>query len=868
MSLTSFIVSRNWASSRLRVLLTLLGIALGVAIVVAIYVMDHNTIQSRIRALDPQRGQVDLEVLPLQPGRAVAEVLAELRREPGVQAIATWREARGVVRTAAASEEIAVFGIGPLPSANFAHYVVARGRDLTPADEGADGRAILLGEAAASKLGVDVGSRITLAEPPAMQRVECRNGHLVPVPMPAEGAPFALDVEVVGILAPERLGKRDQQRVAVAPLAFADRLRPLGPAVFQLRREDGASLDRLRQDLHDRYVVQDARSAMIGEGADERAFRNGLKVLGGLALLLGMYVVFQTLSHSLVARIRQLGLLRCLGTGTGAITRIFLLDALLLGVLGSGLGVGLGLVLARLLQSYRVSSLGLNKEWTTFLIPWFPVGWTFGLGVLFTLAGAMFPLVRARQVPALDILQARGLAPGNDDGVDLLRGVHLWMLGLLVVALPLAYLAMTPLAVEEGSEMRMVLLQLTGILFVFGTVLLLAPGLTSSVGRLLVLPLRPLFPMAAWLVGKVVTRSSGRIAASVCGLSAVLLAVFGLKSLTHSLHAEVTVFARDALQGRVFVRCQPTTIDVAERLADVPGVLRIEAFEGEERSGGFLLRGLAVASAAGADGPLEGEPRLVQRYADERARTLVVSRRLAKVKDWRVGSFVAMRDKNGVPVTYEVLAVDNRAGFDTDERAYAIAMPHWLRTDFCIPETCVSLVTLRLRPGADARAVGDAAKVVLPGATGFEIGSEVEAYMRRDVGRDFRLFDILLLLMLALAGVGLLNGMTIALLGRVRELGVLRALGITRGALVGSFLLEGAVVAALASLLSCGLGVVMAKVLVFGMNRVARLEAPLELPVVWFFLVPVLAFGTGLLAAAVPAWRALRESPAESVRYE
>ncbi len=67
MSLTSFIVWRNWASSRLRVLLTLLGIALGVAIVVAIHVMDHNTIQSRLRAQDGTRGAVDLELLPSPP---------------------------------------------------------------------------------------------------------------------------------------------------------------------------------------------------------------------------------------------------------------------------------------------------------------------------------------------------------------------------------------------------------------------------------------------------------------------------------------------------------------------------------------------------------------------------------------------------------------------------------------------------------------------------------------------------------------------------------------------------------------------------------------------------------------------------------
>ena len=113
-----------------------------------------------------------------------------------------------------------------------------------------------------------------------------------------------------------------------------------------------------------------------------------------------------------------------------------------------------------------------------------------------------------------------------------------------------------------------------------------------------------------------------------------------------------------------------------------------------------------------------------------------------------------------------------------------------------------------------------------------------------------------------------MNGMTIAMLGRVRELGVLRALGITKQALGGSFLLEGAVVAALASLLSIGLAVPMASVLVLGMNHVAKLDAPIVLPWEWFLAVPAAAFATAVLAAIVPAMRALRQSPSESVRYE
>lgn len=867
MSLTYFIVSRNWASSRLRVLLSLLGIALGVAIVVAIHVMDHNTIQSRLRRQDGTRGAVDLELLPQAP-RPPAQALAELLAVSGVADAAMWREARAVARGAGGVIELAVYGFTPLPPAGFGHYAVARGRDLQSADADATTPGCLLGEDAVRELAVDVGDIVTLAEPAVVERVECRDGALVKVPRTAGPDAFAVRATVVGVLASQRLGKREQGRVAVVAHDLAERLLPLGSSVFHVRRADGADLDRLRAELRPRYLVQDARSALLGEGADERAFRNGLKVLGGLALLLGMYVVFQTLSHSLVARIRQLGLLRCLGAGGGAITRIFLCDAILLGTVGSALGVGGGLLLARWLQSQDISSLGLGKQWETFEVPLFPVGWTFALGVLFTLAGAMFPLVRARQVPALDILRAHGLAPSADDGVDLLRGVHGWMFALLCVALPLAYLAMTPLVAEEGGELRAVLLELVGVLGLFGVVLLLAPRMTSGVGRALLLPLRPIFPLSSWLVGKVLKRSAGRVAAAVAGLAAVLLAVIGLKSVTHSLHAEVGAFAATTLRERVFLRTTPTTAEALAPLARLPGVHAVEAYEGEERGGGFLLRGLAPAAAADAGGPLEGDPALLRRYADEKVRALVASRRLARTRGWQKGALVPMRDRNGEPVVYEVAAIDDRAGFDADERAFAICDPRWLRRDFCIPTTCVTMATLRLQPGADAEQAGSAARAVVPAITGYKSGAWVEAYLRRDVGKDFRLFDLLLGLMLVLAGLGLVNGMTIATLGRARELGVLRALGIRRSALVGSFLLEGAVTAAVASLLACGLGALLASALVLGMNAVARLDAPVTLPLPWFLLAPALAFGVALVAAVVPAVRALRESPAESVRYE
>ena len=116
MSLTSFLVSRNWASERLRTALTLLGIAFGTAVVVAIYVMDHNTIQSRMRQQDPQRGPVDVEVTALK-ARPTADVRKELGSHAGVSAVAIWRQGHGVAVRGPGMAALEVYGLDPLPAA-------------------------------------------------------------------------------------------------------------------------------------------------------------------------------------------------------------------------------------------------------------------------------------------------------------------------------------------------------------------------------------------------------------------------------------------------------------------------------------------------------------------------------------------------------------------------------------------------------------------------------------------------------------------------------------------------------------------------------------------------------------------------------
>lgn len=854
---TLFLVARSWRSNRLRTALSILGIALGVAVVTGIHVMDHNTVRSRLRQANPGFGRVDFELVSKDRERPLDELAQTLRARDDIAAV-------GLVRTALVEPThengplgaVRCFGLLPLPDEAFGHYSVARGRDVSPLDGDA---AVLVGETLAAESGLRVDDELVLAPARGASRTRCREGRREAEPSDVRPA-SPERVVVRGILSSRGLGGRDAGRVIVGTWALAQRLAPQELALIQVNRVPGRDLDALRHSLGVEFVVRDEAAALLGESSDERAFRNGVKLLGGLALILGMFVVFQTLSQSLVERLRQIGLLRCLGASSGGIAGVFLLDAVALAACGTTLGLGLGVLLALLLQKLEISTLGMFKVWELDELPLRPLLAIGALGFLFTLAGAAFPLLRARKLSVLRILQSRGL----DARDDVLKGVDVFLFVLLVVLLPIGYLATTTLLGETERETQGVLLQLGGLLLVFGVLLLGAPRLVRTLGALWLWPLSRAMPLEVHLVRSSLHGQTGRFAASICGLGVVLLALLALESLTTALHGDARAFGLRAMDRGLYLRGDAITQDVAMSLASIPGVHRVTPLAGTVAAP-FLVSGVAPEHLAREGGPLAGRDDDLRRYGE--LRSLVVSRRLARLSGVDAGGAITLVTDAG-PVPYLVLAVSDAVGFFPDDPAFAIAHPRWLTQDFCVPEAGVERVAITMGDGASWMAIRDAARAVLPNLSFCKTGAGIVAYLVNDVTRDFRLFQILLALVLLLAAIGVVNATTIAALGRVREIGVLRALGTTRVQLRRVFLLEGLIVGGTASLVALALGVPLGRLLVSGMNRVTGLEAPYAVPWHAVIAVPVIGLATAMLAALVPGARAARIEAADAVRFE
>ncbi|MCA8969918.1 MAG: FtsX-like permease family protein [Planctomycetes bacterium] len=856
MRLLSFLVWKSWASSPLRVVLTLLGVSLGVAVVTAIHVLDHNTILSQIERARQDYGRVDFELRPTSNIPSIEERLTSLEERDEIEKAAVFASSPVEVLSGEGKRHlISLYGQTPTGGARFGHWRVAEGRDLAATD--ADD-AVLVAPRLAELLGIGVGAELVLSALPRTTQTRCVDGQ-----RKATGGEVALPrrrtLRVQGILEPVRLARRDGGLVVVGRFGLVRELAAYLQPIFQIKRRDGVDPDALAATFREDWARIDERAAMFGENADEAAFRNGVKILGCLALVLGMFVIFHTLSHALAEKIRRVGILRALGATQTQVTSVFLVDAAVLAVIGTLIGLALGVGLARVLADEKITTLGLGKAVTTFEMPWTSLVTIFVLGTSVTLLGAAFPLVKVRTLSPRRILYVRDLAPPS----DLMRGVNLFLLVLLVIALPLAYLVMTPLLTEAGRGAGVVLAQAIGVVAVFFAILLLSPHLVRVLGSLPLVAVRRFAPLAAWLVHKNLLRSPGRIATSVCGITLVGLAILGLRGLTSSLVAEVDAFAGVALRNKLFVKAEHQVPESRwQRLGTLPGVRSVLPLSATVMMP-FRCIGTDVKALSAKGAVLDGRDDLAEAMVETRG--LVISTRLARLFGLGVGAVVKATTDGG-SVDYTVLAVSDTSGFFPDERAWALTHRGWLRKDFCLDVAACARFSLRLDPDADVEAVASAVRSMIPGVVWTKTGAWVQEFHRMDVGRDFRFFDILLWLLLLLAGVGQVNLITLSTIARVREIGVLRALGMTRRDWVVTLLVEALVIGFLTAILTTLAGLVLVVVLVRGLVVVSGLEAPLVVPWGALAFVVVLGFAVSFAAAIVPALRATAIAPAKSLR--
>ena len=293
-----------------RVLFSVLGVAMGIAAVVSIFTVDHNTLLH----LQPElasEGDFSADVV-VRPADGEADPTALLLEQDGIL------EATRVMR----AEVVLEAGGEQLPA-----RLVAL--DLGPAErmgvlrletgslDGGAGAGLLVGEIAAERLGLAPGAEVAVRIAGRRPAPVCIDGVFVEAP----GGPppeHVVRLAVDGIVANERIGRTAGGAVVVLDQALAQQLFAghLTPLELWAARSDEVDIERLQRGLTQRGLSFDMRAgAVVGQEADERAFRNGVRLSGLMTLALGLYVIFHTLSMSLTERLRDVGVLHALVPG-------------------------------------------------------------------------------------------------------------------------------------------------------------------------------------------------------------------------------------------------------------------------------------------------------------------------------------------------------------------------------------------------------------------------------------------------------------------------------------------------------------------------------------------------------------------------
>jgi putative ABC transport system permease protein len=831
-----------------------LGIGVGIATVLSVQVIDRNTILTQERLAEGTAlGRPDVEIEPIAarlPEGGAAPV--DLAREPDLAAFCGlfWGQAEAIGGDGAKplAGDVTLVGIGPLAASLFSAYEVAEGGDFT----GARARELLVPERIAVDAALKVGDEVTLRRSRPVRR-GCQDGELVTVDEPGDasrpGEPQTF--VVAGILAPRDLGA---QPVLVLPFETgAELLRDthLQP-IYWGRLKEGALWQDVAERLKDRFTVEKPKHSLVGERIDQKAFRKSLGITSCLALLLGLFVIYNAFSMALVERVREIGLLRALGLTRGEIAKAVLLEGFLLSLLGAVIGVVLSAFLVAFMALAHITTLGAGKPIVILEIPWALALGVIGLGMLFALFGMAAPLLRARHLSVIEALRAGRLALRSDPGFSLRVGV---MLGVPLL-IPLFFTLVTPPLGERQAAVHGLILELAAIVAGFFLLLLALPGPVHALVELALAPLKRLAPVPARLAASAIRGARQRILGTLTGLAVVVAAVFVVRAVNEGFLDEVARFSDASMSGRIFVRADPMPRREWEERLRIPGVARVDSATAEVRAP-FPLRGMRAESFR-AEARRAG---LADEVAAEFARgeSLLLSEFLAVQMGWRVGDTVNLATFGG-PRSFKVGAVSDRVGYWPDDRSFALIEMGRMDQLFCVDDELSRHFALTLEPGADAAAaevIVARLKEVVPAAPDRLVRSAatIKSFYLRDGRRDFYVFDVILWSTAALAAVGLLNSLAIALLERQREIGLLRTIGFTRRQVGQMLLLEAAAIGIVGGALAAALAAPVSAVVLEAVRVISRLDLRFHFEPARLLAPFLAAVGIALLAAIGPALR-------------
>ena len=593
--------------------------------------------------------------------------------------------------------------------------------------------------------------------------------------------------------------------------------------------------------------------------ASTGAFQALTSLLAAVALFVGAFLIFNTLSMTVTERIREVGLLRAAGATRRQVAGIVLAQALVLGIVGSAIGIAIGLGLAAVMVAYVRSIASVPIDGLS--VPLVGILLAIVVGVAVTIAAALEPAIRAGRVSPIEALRARpaDLAAG---GQARLR----WLVVVFAVVAVAGSFAW-PAGAAAGSPVR--------ALVVYAILLgatVLTPFILPPLARIAGIPFGWILRTEERLARGVALRDPSRTALTVGALLVGLAMVVAVGDVAQNARRSANAWLVDVVPGdEIVTSIVPAAIDEegpGSTLAAVPGVARVTpmatfdaAYQGIRLDAAAItgkdlladgrltfVAGDRTSALTGLDGGGDGDP------AAQPVRTAGAGpRRHDAVHGGCLDA--------GQPARRRHRRADAPRQGRRDRARRLVGRDRAVRRPGCgLVRGPVRARRLGRRP-AGARGGRSRAR---PRA---EHARAVRGAIGDALGQVFGLFDALAVVAVLVAGLGIVNTLTMNVVERVREIGVLRATGMTRSQVWRMVVIEAGVLGVIGAVLGClagpGRGAALIALTGGGIGA-----SGLDVPWVTMGLAALFGIAIAMLAAYYPARLASGFSIVRAVQFD
>jgi len=834
---------RSLLARRVRSLLTMAGIALGVGVLFASLAVNAAVDSSVDRTVATMMGGAQLRIGAFAEGGLTEATQQQIAQTEGVSVAAPQVERRTYLgvqqgRNGGLRPPVTVLGIDPILDPQVHPMQPVAGVAL-----GSDPRTALISEALAAQDGLGLGSAITLL------------GSL---------SPSESTFTVVGIIAGGGPLPTSGDRIAVIAINAATEVFALDGAtrvdvVVAPGTTAGAVAGHLEARLRSQpYTLLTPVDLSTSLRTTTAGFQATTALIAAISLFVGALLIFNTLAMTVAERVRDVALLRAAGATRRQVQRLIVLQALVLGVFGSVAGVGLGWLLAQWLVAGLATDVGALT--VAGIEPGLAsIGIAFAVGLAVTLAAAFEPAWRAGHISPVEALKQRQ---------ELARTRSARLRWLLVVFTVVGLVGLLLWPRTSGGP------GIGGAALVYGLLLvvtLLSPVLLPLLGRLAGLPFALVLRTEERLARATLVRERSRTALTVGSLTIGMAMIVALAAVGQHDRRSATAWLDGVVPGdELATSIRPIPLDegVQDDLAAVPGVARVTPIARFS----LAYRGTRLDGASMSAHDLRDDGRLTFVDGDrttsldqfDEGGAVLLPRAQAERLNLRPGDHMLFTTADGGTLDLRVAGVIDRSLPGRSGEAVLVA---WIDATARFGVAGADAFAIRFAPGEEATA----RPLVEQTATELALQPASIASIQGAAGdaldRVFALFDALAAIAVIVAGLGIVNMLTMNVIERVREIGVLRALGMTRRQVWRMVVVEAGIVgvmgAALGSVTGLGVGALMIG-LASGWSAIALIDIP------WLVLGLAATYGVAvaIVAAAYPARIASQMSIVRAVSFE